>query len=53
MVVEAEGTNEGLADLQFRCREAFPPRAVGANFKSDRVARDEKRTVFRILRERR
>ncbi|KAI0826711.1 hypothetical protein BC628DRAFT_1410279 [Trametes gibbosa] len=52
VVVEAEGTNEGLADLQARCRGAFPPRAVGAPLSPERAARMEaQRSVFRILRE--
>ncbi|KAI0366023.1 hypothetical protein BV20DRAFT_953167 [Pilatotrama ljubarskyi] len=54
VVVEAEGTNEGLADLQARCRGAFPPRAVGAaaGLSPERAAREEaQRSVFRILRE--
>ncbi|KAA1472720.1 hypothetical protein DENSPDRAFT_778551 [Dentipellis sp. KUC8613] len=46
VVVEAEGTNEGLADLQRRCGKAFPPR-VGSEVKGDR-----ERGVWRILRER-
>ena len=57
VVVEAEGTNEGLADLQERCRGAFPIRAVGAGVLSvspERAAREEeRRMVFRILREKR
>ncbi|OBZ77675.1 hypothetical protein A0H81_02251 [Grifola frondosa] len=52
VVVEAEGTNEGLADLQERCKGAFPPRAVGASASPERSARLERKTVFRILRER-
>ncbi|KAH9950709.1 hypothetical protein B0H21DRAFT_686114 [Amylocystis lapponica] len=48
VVVEAEGTNEGLADLQARCRGAFPPRAVG----SRGAPHDYRQLVFRILRER-
>ncbi|OCH89451.1 hypothetical protein OBBRIDRAFT_732587 [Obba rivulosa] len=52
VVVEAEGTNEGVADLQARCRGAFPPRALGASADPGRdAAREERRTVFRILRE--
>ncbi|TDL19053.1 hypothetical protein BD410DRAFT_727668 [Rickenella mellea] len=45
IVVETEGTNEGLADLQSRCKPAFPiragtdPKKVGSR-------------VFRLLRER-
>lgn len=58
VVVEAEGTNEGLADLQERCRGAFPVRAMGANpalnVSPERAARmEERKSVFRILRERR
>ena len=58
VVVEAEGTNEGLADLQARCRGAFPIRAMGAvpevSKSPERAAKEEaKRSVFRILRERR
>ena len=49
VVVEAEGTNEGLADLQARCGPGvFPPRAgkaIGSGGDSLRV--------FRVLRERR
>ncbi|TFK93420.1 hypothetical protein K466DRAFT_478671 [Polyporus arcularius HHB13444] len=56
VVVEAEGTNEGLADLQERCRGAFPVRAMGAaahlSVSPERAAREEeRRMVFRILRE--
>ncbi|KAI0777603.1 hypothetical protein BD413DRAFT_601941 [Trametes elegans] len=54
VIIEAEGTNEGLADLQARCQGAFPPRAVGAaaNLSPERSAREqEQRNVFRILRE--
>ncbi|KAJ7267411.1 hypothetical protein C8J57DRAFT_1435985 [Mycena rebaudengoi] len=40
IVVETEGTNEALADLQDRCPGAFPPRAGGPATK-----------VFKILRE--
>ena len=58
VVVEAEGTNEGLADLQERCRGAFPIRAMGAaasvGVSPERAAREEeRRNVFRILREKR
>jgi len=50
VVVEAEGTNEGLADLQSRYPSAFPPR----NDNKGQGSRDEeRRLVFRILRERR
>ncbi|CDO77558.1 hypothetical protein BN946_scf184912.g57 [Trametes cinnabarina] len=56
VVVEAEGTNEGLADLQARCRGAFPPRVAGAattaGMSPDRAEREEaQKCVFRILRE--
>ncbi|OSD07928.1 hypothetical protein PYCCODRAFT_1441746 [Trametes coccinea BRFM310] len=56
VVVEAEGTNEGLADLQARCRGAFPARvaspAATAGLSPERAAREEaQRCVFRILRE--
>jgi hypothetical protein len=44
IVVEAEGTNEGLADLQERCGMRPVPVA--------REGKDDKR-VFRIIRERR
>ena len=58
VVVEAEGTNEGLADLQERCRGAFPIRAMGAaaslSVSPERAAKEEeRRNVFRILREKR
>ncbi|KAI0674226.1 hypothetical protein C8Q78DRAFT_967324 [Trametes maxima] len=54
VVVEAEGTNEGLADLQARCRGAFPPRALGVavNLSPERAAKEAaQKSVFRILRE--
>ncbi|EPT04755.1 hypothetical protein FOMPIDRAFT_39628 [Fomitopsis schrenkii] len=51
VVVEAEGTNEGLADLQARCGRAFPPRAVGARAGGEQAAK-EQNIVFKILRER-
>ncbi|KAK7691482.1 hypothetical protein QCA50_004881 [Cerrena zonata] len=51
IVVESEGTNEGLADLQARCKGAFPPRATGAMQAFDKRKEDRK-TVFRLLRER-
>ena len=48
VVVETEGTNEGQADLQARCR------GVRTNMPTaDLDAEKEKRTVWRILRERR
>ena len=50
VVVEAEGTNEGLADLQSRCRSAFPAR----NDSGGQGSRDEERKrVYRVVRERR
>ncbi|XP_006456269.1 hypothetical protein AGABI2DRAFT_195461 [Agaricus bisporus var. bisporus H97] len=52
IVVEAEGTNEALADLQDRCGPgAFPPRVRGAHAAVSQ-AQVENRKVFRILRER-
>lgn len=51
IVVETEGTNEALADLQDRCGPgAFPPRPQGVNGRP--INRDQKK-VFRILREKR
>lgn len=54
VVVETEGTNEALADLQDRCgKGAFPPR-VGSNVPMNMsVAAREGKMVYRILRERR
>lgn len=57
VVVETEGTNEGLADLQERCKGAFfPPRAVGAspygNVERTPKEKEDRRTVFKVLRER-
>ncbi|THV04024.1 hypothetical protein K435DRAFT_650258 [Dendrothele bispora CBS 962.96] len=58
VVVETEGTNESLADLQDRCGPgAFPPRVqsnVAANMKNPQALAKEKdaKMVFRILRER-
>ena len=49
IIVETEGTNEGLADLQDRCPDAFPPRA-GIDPKQTRKPAGR---VFRLLRERR
>lgn len=47
VIVETEGTNEGLADLQDRCRGiGFPPRAGAPQNKPPSK-------VFRLLRERR
>ncbi|KAH6909800.1 hypothetical protein BKA70DRAFT_1274841 [Coprinopsis sp. MPI-PUGE-AT-0042] len=51
LVVETEGTNEALADLQERCGpRAFPPRPKPANPGQAKV-REENRKVWRILRE--
>ncbi|KAF9560810.1 hypothetical protein CPC08DRAFT_707825 [Agrocybe pediades] len=53
IVVETEGTNEALADLQDRCGPgAFPPRPRGVNGQMASQAQIENRKVFRILRER-
>ncbi|KAJ3778585.1 hypothetical protein FB446DRAFT_631726 [Lentinula raphanica] len=56
VVVETEGTNEALADLQDRCGPgAFPPRA-GSNVQrmtgNEREKEREAKMVWRILRER-
>jgi len=57
VVVEAEGTNEGLADLQERCGPGvFPPRAggkIGGGGGNSYSKEAESLKVFRILRERR
>jgi len=54
IVVETEGTNEALADLQERCGPGwFPPRARGVNGQHVMQAQVENRKVFRILREKR
>lgn len=50
IVVETEGTNEGLADLQDRCPGAFPPRA---GIDPKQAMRKPTNRVFRLLRERR
>ncbi|EIW75534.1 hypothetical protein CONPUDRAFT_65536 [Coniophora puteana RWD-64-598 SS2] len=53
VVLEAEGTNEGLADLQDRCGpRAFPPRAesVAERMRGERAKGCRK--VWRVLRER-
>ncbi|ESK94515.1 hypothetical protein Moror_7982 [Moniliophthora roreri MCA 2997] len=56
IVVETEGTNESLADLQDRCGPgAFPPRAPGiaSNMTAaGKVKEKDSKMVFRILRER-
>ena len=50
VVVETEGTNEGLADLQARCRGPMPRRG---QLNAEERQYEEQRLVFRILRERR
>ncbi|KAJ2912819.1 hypothetical protein MD484_g7591, partial [Candolleomyces efflorescens] len=51
IVVETEGTNEALADLQERCGpRAFPPRPRPLN-PAQQKAQQEVKKVFRILRE--
>ncbi|KAL5536303.1 hypothetical protein ACEPAF_124 [Sanghuangporus sanghuang] len=51
VIIEFEGTNEGLADLQQRCKSGFPPRAVGRE--NDAAANVKAASkVFRLLRER-
>ncbi|KAJ6466858.1 hypothetical protein C8R45DRAFT_838951 [Mycena sanguinolenta] len=49
IVVETEGTNEALADMQDRCPGAFPPRAGGP----PTLTKEQKdvKKVFKILRE--
>lgn len=54
VVLEAEGTNEGLADLQGRCGPGvFPPRAETLATKLRNEKQKENRRVWRILREKR
>lgn len=54
IVVETEGTNESLADLQDRCGPgAFPPRATRVNGHKPSAMDRENKLVFRILREKR
>ncbi|KAG7092560.1 hypothetical protein E1B28_008909 [Marasmius oreades] len=56
IVVETEGTNESLADLQHRCGPgAFPPRAAGTASSSTASGKEREKDakmVYRILRER-
>ena len=52
VVVETEGTNEGLADLQARCRGAVIPRR-GEQLSPEQLQLNDRRMVFRIVRERR
>ncbi|KAF5367287.1 hypothetical protein D9615_010450 [Tricholomella constricta] len=52
IVVETEGTNESLADLQDRCGPgAFPPRPPQVNGRRPSAVDREGKLVFRILRE--
>ncbi|KAK1235997.1 hypothetical protein PQX77_000766 [Marasmius sp. AFHP31] len=57
IVVETEGTNESLADLQDRCGPgAFPPRAAGIvapKTANGKEREKDSKLVYRILRERR
>ncbi|KAI0700294.1 hypothetical protein BC835DRAFT_1266446 [Cytidiella melzeri] len=52
VVVETEGTNEGLADLQARCRGPLPQRGPMRVDQAQWEGWEERRVVFRILRER-
>ncbi|KAL0071316.1 hypothetical protein AAF712_001172 [Marasmius tenuissimus] len=56
IVVETEGTNESLADLQDRCGPgAFPPRAAGIvapKTANGKEREKDSKLVYRILRER-
>ncbi|KAI0343840.1 hypothetical protein BDW22DRAFT_1328268 [Trametopsis cervina] len=49
VVVETEGTNEGLADLKARCRPVMPQRGPVS---PEQAHWEERRLVYRILRER-
>ncbi|EGN94474.1 hypothetical protein SERLA73DRAFT_171459 [Serpula lacrymans var. lacrymans S7.3] len=52
IVIEAEGTNEGLADLQERCGPGvFPPRPETVSGKSRGAKQEDTKRVFRIMRE--
>ncbi|KAF8132594.1 hypothetical protein EV363DRAFT_1163837 [Boletus edulis] len=52
VVLESEGTNEGLVDLQARCGPGvFPPRAESFTTKIRNEKEKENRRVWRILRE--
>lgn len=52
VIVEAEGTNEGLADFQVRCGPgAFPPRADNVTSKMRIEKEKGSRRVYRVLRE--
>lgn len=50
VIVETEGTNEGLADLRARCKGPLHQRGPVT---PEYAQWEEKRVVFRILRERR
>lgn len=52
VVVETEGTNEGLDDLNRRCKGPIQLRR-GQQLRPEDAAAEEQRTVFRILREKR
>ncbi|KAG9220129.1 hypothetical protein CCMSSC00406_0007176 [Pleurotus cornucopiae] len=53
VIVETEGTNEALADLQDRCGPgAFPPRATPTHERFTPTKDKEAKRIFRILRER-
>jgi hypothetical protein len=52
VIIEAEGTNEGLSDLQQRCGPgAFPPRAENVVTKIKNAKEKDSRRTWRILRE--
>ncbi|KAG1758793.1 hypothetical protein EDD22DRAFT_783475 [Suillus occidentalis] len=52
VIVEAEGTNEGLADFQARCGPGvFPPRADNVTSKMRNEKEKGSRRVYRVLRE--
>ena len=54
VVMEAEGTNEGLADLQERCGSGvFPPRAKNVIPNPGNLKPRDGKKVFRLLREKR
>jgi hypothetical protein len=54
VVVEAEGTNEGLADLQERCGTGiFPPRPKNVIRNPGNLKPRDGRKVFRLMREKR
>ncbi|KAJ7220559.1 hypothetical protein GGX14DRAFT_675153 [Mycena pura] len=51
LVVETEGTNEALADLQDRCPGAFSPRSGNSTRAMVSKEANEAKKVFKILRE--